>query len=230
MGVSAGVAEPTELGLRERKKRQTRNAIREAAVHLVADRGLERVTVDEIAQAANVSPRTFFNYFRSKEDALAGIDKDDIEEACAALRARPADEPPLRALAAVLTNRLERQTVDPRANLARAQMHQSHPQLFGAHAATWRRFELSLAEVIAERTGLSVDEHPYPTTVVAVAMAVVRSTISHWQRTENPSAAALSEKLRAGFDNVERGLAPPTPGQPLAPGQAPTPGWPGTAP
>ncbi|ONH32271.1 TetR/AcrR family transcriptional regulator [Pseudofrankia asymbiotica] len=212
MGMSAGaVAEPTELGLRERKKRQTRDAIREAAVRLVADRGLERVTVDEIAQAANVSPRTFFNYFRSKEDALAGIDKDEIEETCAALRARPADEPPLSAVAAILVGRLERKMLDPQIQQARVQMHQSHPQLFGVHAATWRNFERRLAEVIAERTGLSADEDPYPATVVAVAMAVVRSTISHWQATENPSAATLSENLRAGFDSVARGLTPPAP-------------------
>jgi len=216
MGTSAGVAEATELGLRERKKRQTREAIRQAAVRLVADRGLDGVTVDEIAQEANVSPRTFFNYFQSKEDALGGIDKDEIDEACARLRARPADEPPLWALAAVLTARLQNKMLDPRAHQARVEIQRSHPQLFGAHATTWRRFERGLAEVIAERTGLSVDDDPYPTTAVAVAMAIVRSAVSHWQRTENPSAAALAENLHAGFDSVANGLAPPMPGRPDA--------------
>jgi len=212
MGASTDVAEVIEPGLRERKKRQTREAIRGAAVRLVAERGLERVTVDEIAQAANVSPRTFFNYYRSKEDALAGLDSEDMDEACAALRARPADEPPLRALAVVLTERLERKAPDPQLHQARLQMHQSHPQLFGALAASRHRFERSLAEVIAERTGLSTTQNPYPGTVVAVALAIVRSTIFHWQQTENPTPAELSRNLRAAFDSVEHGLTPPAPG------------------
>jgi AcrR family transcriptional regulator len=207
--MTVDVAEPIELGLRERKKRQTRQAIRDAAVRLVADRGLERVTVDEIAQAANVSPRTFFNYFRSKEDALTGIDNDEIEEACATLRARPADEPPLAAIAAVLIARLERQTLDPQLHLARVQLHHAHPQLFGAQAATWRHFERRLAEVLAARTGLPVDEHPYPMTVVVTAMAVIRATIGCWQRAEDPSAAQLIAALRAGFANLAAGLPVP---------------------
>ncbi|MBL7496829.1 TetR family transcriptional regulator [Frankia sp. CNm7] len=216
----AGVTQPGELGLRERKKRQTRQAIRDAAVRLVADRGLERVTVDEIAEAANVSPRTFFNYFRSKEDALVGIDNDEIEETCVVLRARLANQPPLAALAEVLTARLERKTANPQLHLARVQMHHSHPQLSGAHAATWRHFERRLAEVIAERLGVSAEEHPYPRTLVFTAMAVVRAVITHWQRGVEPTAEGLAAELRAGFDSLARGLPPPEPAEPSAPAPA----------
>jgi AcrR family transcriptional regulator len=207
------VVEFAELGLRERKKRQTRQAIRDAAVRLVADRGLEKVTVDEIAQAANVSPRTFFNYFRSKEDALTGVDHEDIEEAAASLRARPASEPPLAAVAAVLIDRLVRRTQDPQLHLARVQLHHTHPQLFGSQAATWRHFEHRLAEVVAERTGLAVDTDPYPMTVVATAMATVRATIGCWHRGADPTTAQLAEDLRAAFGNLAQGLpVPPRPG------------------
>lgn len=207
--VPAEVAAPAELGLRERKKRQTRGAIRDAAVRLVAERGLERVTVDEIAAAANVSPRTFFNYFRSKEDALGGIDNDEVDDACAALRARPADEPPLTAIANMLIARMERKTQDPSLHRARAQVHHANPQVFGAQAATLRNYERRLAEVIAERSGLSVVEHPYPMTVVVTAMAVVRATIGYWQRGDNLSTAQLSDALRAGFANLAQGLPVP---------------------
>src|SRR5665213_3942549 len=61
-----------ELGLRERKRLATRRAIQLAAVELASERGFDRVTIDEISHVANVSPRTFFNYFPSKESAIIG--------------------------------------------------------------------------------------------------------------------------------------------------------------
>lgn len=65
-------ASEEELGLRERKRRATRRAIQHAALELATERGFDRVTIDEISHAANVSPRTFFNYFPSKESAIIG--------------------------------------------------------------------------------------------------------------------------------------------------------------
>ena len=66
--------EPVTSGLRERKKLATRLALHDAALGLVAERGLDRVSVDDIAERADVSPRTFFNYFASKVDAVIGWD------------------------------------------------------------------------------------------------------------------------------------------------------------
>ncbi len=67
-----------EPGLRERKKQQTRSAIHEAALQLIDERGPEATTVDQICQAADVSSRTFFNYFPSKAAALLQLPETPV--------------------------------------------------------------------------------------------------------------------------------------------------------
>src|SRR5690625_7544463 len=84
--------EDASLGLRERKKRATRAALQLTALQLVADRGLDHVTVEDITEEVGVSPRTFFNYFATKEEAIIGTDPDLLPALTEALRARPAEE------------------------------------------------------------------------------------------------------------------------------------------
>lgn len=69
-----------ELTLRERRRERTWNAIHEAAVELVKKNGLKQTTTDEIAELAGISPRTFFNYFPTKEDAVLGLREPQITE------------------------------------------------------------------------------------------------------------------------------------------------------
>ncbi len=89
-------------GLRERKKRQTRAAILAAAGKLFEARGYEHVTVAEIADAANISVKTLFTYFRSKED-LAFADEYRLrDQLVEAIRSRPAGSTPVQAVAALL--------------------------------------------------------------------------------------------------------------------------------
>ncbi|WP_405062493.1 TetR/AcrR family transcriptional regulator [Kribbella sp. NBC_01505] len=84
-----------EGGLRERKKLQTRAALTEAALRLALEKGPENVTVEEIAEAADVSVRTFFNYFPHKEYAILGRNPAHLEAALELIATAPAEQSPL---------------------------------------------------------------------------------------------------------------------------------------
>ena len=89
-------------GLRERKKRETRAALAWAAVHLAVARGFHTVSVDDIAAAAGVSPRTFSNYFSGKAEAVVARHVDRLHAIAAELSARPPKEPLWTAAAQVV--------------------------------------------------------------------------------------------------------------------------------
>src|ERR1700734_487809 len=90
---------PLHVSLRERKKLATRRELRRVALRMIAERGYSNVTVEEIAEAANVSPRTFFNYFPTKEAALFGADAE-LAEATAQRRGPPPGRDPFPGLLA----------------------------------------------------------------------------------------------------------------------------------
>ncbi|MGW1811326.1 TetR/AcrR family transcriptional regulator [Streptomyces sp. NPDC002078] len=100
-------SEPTPAGLRERKKEQTRRRLLEGAAHLFKERGFEATTVADIAAYANVSARTFFRYFDSKEALLLPDGVEIFAYVENALARRPADEDPLDAVCNALLEAAE---------------------------------------------------------------------------------------------------------------------------
>jgi AcrR family transcriptional regulator len=101
-GWAAVVSAPGQAGRRDRKKSETRQALRDAAHRLFAEKGFSRTTIDDITEAANVSRRTFFRYYDSKDDLLRTDVSDMLPVLLAALRSRPPGEPPLAAILAAL--------------------------------------------------------------------------------------------------------------------------------
>ncbi|MFI6876036.1 TetR family transcriptional regulator [Streptomyces sp. NPDC050400] len=165
-------------GLRERKKQQTRQRIREEAYRLFAERGYEATTVDEIAAAADISPSTFFRYFPSKEDVVT---QDEYDPALAeALRARPADEPTVEAIRAALVGPLgELLDGDREQLLLRTRITFTDPEIRARSVAEQERSEAVLAEVIAERSGR--DAHDLEVKCAAAAIIAVFTTLMrHW--------------------------------------------------
>src|SRR5216683_226926 len=190
-----GLGEP-RLPLRERKKLATRRGIRRVALDLIAERGFSHVTVEDIAAAADVSPRTFFNYFPSKEAVLFGADPGRAEE----LRARLVRDLPGRSALDVL-----RVVLADQARWAR-QMKAAHadPQLQAAQAAHMALAESRFAGALAERLGTDPDRDPYPMVLASVAMGVLRATMSFWAGTGG--AVPLEQLTDAAFQALADGF------------------------
>src|SRR3954454_14077176 len=96
------------MGLRERKKQETRAALSWAAIRLIVERGADNVLVEDIAAAAEVSPRTFNNYFSSKGEAVASRHLDRCLRMAGELRNRPASEPLWEAITQASLGQLDR--------------------------------------------------------------------------------------------------------------------------
>jgi AcrR family transcriptional regulator len=184
-------------GLRERKKLDTYRAIAHAARQLVQQRGLDAVTVDQIAEAAGISTRTFFNYFPCKEDAVVGIDPAILTDLADEVRRRPTGEEPIAALRAVLIGRTA-----PDASLQRWQLRNElvarHPDLLPRHLSAMAGVEAALTGALAERAGTDPRRDPRIAMLVAAALAAVRAGIAWWERSDR--SQPLPAVLDAAFD------------------------------
>jgi AcrR family transcriptional regulator len=195
-------------GLRERKKLATRSALHEAALRLVAERGLDAVSVDDIAERADVSPRTFFNYFASKDDAVVGLDPAMPRQAADAFRSRPAEESPVEALRAVQRGTAADMARDPELWPLRMKVIDAHPVLVGRLTAAFGESERVLAEAIAERTGTGVGVDVYPTLLAAAQSSVMRTALHRWL--VSGFTASLPRLVDEAWDVLVAGLpAPP---------------------
>lgn len=195
---------PQRAGLRERKKAATRAGLREAAVRLGRDLGPTAVTVDEICAAVEVSPRTFFNYFATKDDAFFGADPDQLTAITARVADRPAGEDPLDAVAAVLADIVDDATGSTIWH-EQLLLLREYPQLLPRLHASTRATETALAEGVALRTGRAVAE-PYVLTVAAVAMAAVRVAITVWL--DSPDGSDPRRLLGDIVGTIRAGLTP----------------------
>jgi AcrR family transcriptional regulator len=193
-----------ELGRRERKKRDTRRALEAAALRLADERGPDQITVEDIADAADVSVRTFFNYFSSKEEAIVGGDSD-ASALVGALHARPPEEPPLVAVGNVLVAAFAaagEAWADRR--VVRQQLVRRYPSLLPRHLASHHVIERELLRALEERLGVEHDGTPYPALVVTTAVNAMRVAIASWDASgrKTPVATAIQEAIDAVADGL----------------------------
>ena len=168
LNTSTAVAEP-HASLRERKKLATRRSLRRHALDLVAKRGFAQVTVEDIAEAADVSPRTFFNYFPSKEAALFGADPERAASMRERLVRTAPGQPALEALRIVIAD--DAQAVadelgelggNPVDWLCRMKEARSDPHLRAAGSAQMAQIERTATEGLAARLGVRPGSRPLP--------------------------------------------------------------------
>jgi AcrR family transcriptional regulator len=176
-----------ELGRRARKKQHTRDELIAAAVRLFAEQGFDETTTIEIAEAADVSQRTFFRHFASKEAVLYG-DSDVIAQAFGdAIRNRPAKEEPLEAVAAALRSLTEIYAGDAERTFLQAQLAARYPSVSAySRAVVQRSLELAVTAAIAERMGVDPLKDPRPEVVAGATMSAVRFALRQWVTSRRP--------------------------------------------
>ena len=194
-------------GLRERKKRATRQALQRAALALADDRGLD-VTVEEICAEADVSPRTFFNYFSSKEEAILGeppaVPSDEV---LAEFEAGGPSGDLVADLRDVIAPHLEASLPSAEHMHLRRHLLEHHPELMPHMMGAFMRIERRLVEAVARRDG--VEPHGVHAHVVGgVASVAMRMSVHRW------IAAGATEPVRAHvhevFDELAAAFAPRT--------------------
>ena len=144
-------AKPAAPGLRERKRQQTRERLTRVAMALFLERGFEATTLDDIAAAADISRRSFFHYFASKEDVVFAWQEDSTAAFVAAVAARPAGESMLaaaeNAIAAIVRQ------IEPGEAIAMACLKRDNPALQARDQVKYEKLERALAEALSKRAG-----------------------------------------------------------------------------
>jgi AcrR family transcriptional regulator len=172
------VAQRDGEGLRERKKRATRQALHDAALRLTLERGLDHLTVEEISAAAGVSPRTFFNYFPGKEQAIVGDDlfAADAGHVAEIMSSAPSVLDGLQAIALSLA--ADAATRREQVQL-RWQVITRYPALITRIFARLEEFTAILASAVAARVGSAPDD-AYPQLMAAVTTTGIRVAVQRW--------------------------------------------------
>ncbi|RKN42515.1 TetR family transcriptional regulator [Streptomyces hoynatensis] len=201
------------VGLRERKKQETRLALSWAAIKLGIERGVDNVRVEDIAAEAGVSLRTFRNYFSGKAEAIAARHLDRAQRVAAALRARPGEEPLWEAIGRAVEEQfaLDGQQagarVPDRQWIEGVRLLLTEPALQGEIFKVNARAQSELAAVVAERTGTDAARDLYPRLVAAAVGAALGTAIEHWLRADPP--VPVGPLLREAVDRLAAGLPVP---------------------
>lgn len=215
------MTEDTEpLGRREQNKIDTRRAIADAAFDLARSVGPGAFTVDQIAERAGVSRRTFFNYFHSAEDALTVRVDRFLELAIGVFRRLPQDEPLFDSIIAAFIETTRMEGLSQHGELFR--MAAVNPELLRAQLHSWERAEVRIVEALRGRLGPDASDL-YLNALVGCVLSCTKAAMRDWAaKTPGPgdgssagtgdSGAALEDRILAVLTMLRDGFADPTVG------------------
>ncbi|WP_067174488.1 TetR family transcriptional regulator [Microtetraspora niveoalba] len=197
----------TTIGLRERKKRKTRIALIDAALDLFLTQGYDITTVDQVAAAVDVSPRTFFRYFASKEEVALSTCRDGQEIFLRALCSRPGEESPYQAVTQamrVTLAALREGDPDDAQRLAKVRrLIDATPSLAAGLMCMINKGDRQLTEEVARRRGTDTDDLRTQF-VVSILNTLLRVCFEHG----SPDLAPLSERMERILAIAEECLRP----------------------
>jgi AcrR family transcriptional regulator len=191
-------------GLRERKKARTRAAIRRHALRLFLAQGYDATTVEQIADAAEVSPATFYRYFPTKEDVVLQDDFDIV--ALSEMEAQPAELGPIaafRAAAAATEKQMTPEDVESFATTTALSM--SVPEIRSRALDEFVRTTDQISAAIAVRTGGSPDDFAVRNMAGAIIGVIMAATMP-WDSDEQTDVRAMFRRIDAGLAHLEAGL------------------------
>jgi AcrR family transcriptional regulator len=189
-------------GLRERKKAKTRRSIQEHALRLIAERGYDGTTVEQIAEAAEVSPSTFFRYFPTKEDVILRDDYDPI--LVEALLRQPPELAPIPALRAALREVFGTVYAEARDELyRRTRLQMDVPALRARLMQQQLETFQTFAGAMAARTGREPTD-PDVRAFAGAFMGVAMAAVMQWM--ESGGKDELPDLIDAALARLETGL------------------------
>jgi AcrR family transcriptional regulator len=191
-------------GLRARKKAAVRAALSRAAWTLMLERGLDAATPEAIAEAADVSPRTFRNYFHGREEAILDELARRHLHVVELLRARPAAEPVWDACAAVLPAAVA-DLVGDRAHLATLMnVVRDSPAMRAQLLLVRAALDAGMTAVVAERTGTDPERDLTPRLFAGAVGTVVGTAVEFWA--QGRTDACLQDLVRDGLAQLRAGF------------------------
>ena len=197
------------LGLRERKRLATKRSIQRAVLSLSIEHGFDRVTIEEVSREADIAPRTFFNYFPTKEAALVGDVPRELDSA--AVERFIAGGPSgsfFVDFGEMMISHLDGVQFDREIYELRHCFFRDNPDLARTHFALMKHFESGLVEIVLSRiardqaTQPSIDLADAPM-LTAIAMGAVRAAWMNWA-SDTAHNQEISAHVRASCANVYR--------------------------
>jgi AcrR family transcriptional regulator len=190
-----------KVGLRERKKAKTMANVQMHALSLFREKGYHATTVDQIAEAAEISPSTFFRYFATKEDVVLTDNYDPL--LVAALENQPAELSPLQAVRNAMISEIIEMTDDEwETTRQRNQLIMTVPELRAAALNNYTKFMQLLTQIVAKRVG----SHPEDLAVRTFAGVIVGVNISLMEYSAEVTKSEFSKLLDEALEVVEKGL------------------------